>query len=401
MTTAELTKARMEYSSGSALVEWLVTRALPMWSTVGVDRVAGGFFEKIDLAGEPVHEARRARVVARQIYVFATAARRGWLDDADALVEHGLAFLLGKMRRPDGTYASAVTADGAVANGTFDLYEHAFILFALAAASRGRPDRAARLRPEAESILRRLREHWSHPIAGFEEASPRTLPLKSNPHMHMLEAALAWAALSDGEERNRWDALTDELVELCLGRFVDARSGALREYFDGDWHPMPDASGRLVEPGHQFEWSWLLLQSSRHAARPVVRDTAVRLLEIGETHGVDPVRGVAFDALDDDFRMRDGAAKLWPQTERIKAWHAARETAIATATAQHADRQLAAAVDGLGRYLLASPAGLWHEQMRADGGFVEQHCRASSLYHIVCAIDTIASHPSTVLESSK
>ena len=47
-------------------------------------------------------------------------------------------------------------------------------------------------------------------------------------------------------------------------------------------------------------------------------------------------------------------------------------------------------MSGLSRYLLGVPAGLWHEQMGAHGGFAAQDVRASSLYHIVCAIDTIS-----------
>ena len=48
--------------------------------------------------------------------------------------------------------------------------------------------------------------------------------------------------------------------------------------------------------------------------------------------------------------------------------------------------QCPAGIAGLAQYLLPDPAGLWHEVMGADGRYLPQHCRASSLYHIVCAI---------------
>lgn len=376
---------------GASLVDWLVERALPLWAAKGVDRLNGGFFEKIDRDGLAVDEPRRTRVVARQIYVFATAARRGWLVDGDTLVDHGLDFLRNRSKRADGTYASSVRPDGTVVDGAFDLYEHAFVLFALAAASRERPGREAALRGEADALLALLRDRWSHPVAGFEESNPRTLPLRSNPHMHLLEATMAWADISDGREKHAWDAISDELVGLCLERFVDAGTGALRECFDGDWRPMPDASGRVVEPGHQFEWAWLLTRWARGGIRPHARAAAARLLEIGEHHGVDPTRGVAIDALHDDLANAATTAKLWPQTERMKAWTAVRESTRDPEQASAADARLDAAVAGLSRYLLPAPAGLWHEQMRADGSFVLQDCRASSLYHIVCAIDVLSS----------
>ena len=42
--------------------------------------------------------------------------------------------------------------------------------------------------------------------------------------------------------------------------FIDAHNGALHEFFDADWNPAPGIEGRIVEPGHQFEWAWLLLR---------------------------------------------------------------------------------------------------------------------------------------------
>lgn len=375
------------------LRQWLTGQALPLWSSNGVDWGGGGFFEQLDLAADPVEAPRRTRVVARQIYVFATAARRGWLTGADELVEHGLRFLLGRMRLADGRFASSVRPDGTLVDGRFDLYEQAFALFALATARADRPAREA-LRADAEALLRRLRADWRHPLAGFEENTPRSLPLRSNPHMHLLEAALAWLDVSSGTDRRVWDGLADELVDLCLDRLIDPGSGALHEQFDGDWRPMPGASGDIVEPGHQFEWAWLLMRAAaRPGARPEALTAALRLLEIGETHGIDAARGVAVNALGRGMRVVDATAKTWPQTERIKAWQAAAALARGTDRAEAAARSLASAQRGLARFLSGAPAGLWREQQRADGSFVVETCRASSLYHIVCAIDTL--QPST------
>ncbi len=374
---------------GEPLVEWLVDSALPRWAQTGVDRSHGGFFEKIGFDGEPIEEPRRARVVARQIYVFATAAKNGWLAGADALVDHGVDFLLGRMKTAAGTIAASVAADGRMVNDRFDLYEHAFVLFALAAAfrnDRGRLDLAS----EAEALLDRITDGWRHPLGGFEESVPRTLPLRSNPHMHLLEAALAWLEVAPATSRDRWTALANDLMQLCLTRFIGP-DGALRECFDGRWEPMPGAEGAAVEPGHQFEWAWLLMRSARLSPEASSRRlaAAARLLDVGERHGVDPVRGVAVNALGGGLRVIDGSAKLWPQTERIKAWHLAASTADADAAAT-AEKSLLAAVAGLQRYFVASPRGLWREQMTVGGAFDLPDCRASSLYHIVCAIDTVA-----------
>ncbi|MBN9000495.1 MAG: AGE family epimerase/isomerase, partial [Rhizobiales bacterium] len=161
---------------------------------------------------------------------------------------------------------------------------------------------------------------YAHPLAGFEEAAPRTLPLKANPHMHLFETFLAWDAVTGATEPS-WRAHADRLAELALSRLILPDTGALPEFFDGDWRPLPDARGLQIEPGHQFEWSWLLLEwlGARRDAKAFA--AAVRLAEIGETHGICPDRGVAFGAIDGHLRQRDAEAKLWPQTERLKVWH--------------------------------------------------------------------------------
>ena len=49
---------------------------------------------------------------------------------------------------------------------------------------------------------------------------------------------------------------------LALTRFIDPETGVLREFFDADWRA-PGGEDGLVEPGHQFEWAWLLQRWGR------------------------------------------------------------------------------------------------------------------------------------------
>lgn len=370
------------------LTDWFLDESLPAWWAQGTDHECGGFFEKRDAEGRGVQEPRRTRVVARQIYVFATGLKLGWSGPSQAVVEHGLQFLLNRLHLPAGYFAAAVQPDGTVVNGSFDLYEQAFALFALAAAQRAGaqgfdlPDRAHRL-------LNCLRQSYKHPTLGFEEACPPTLPLKSNPHMHLFEALIAWADLATDSAGEPWLSLADEVTELCMTRFIDPGSGALREYFAADWSPMPGDAGRVVEPGHQFEWAWLLVRWGLRRGRPDCIAAARRLVAIGEQYGVCAVRGVAINELRDDFSVADGAAKLWPQTERIKAWCAMAEVAQSAAERSAALGKVVESINGLLKYLVHEPPGMWFEVMEPDGAFRTDLCRASSLYHIVCALETL------------
>jgi mannose-6-phosphate isomerase len=361
------------------LKAWALDHAFPLWWEVGADHVKGGFFEKIAQDGTPVEAPRRARVQPRQIYSYAVAGLLGWAGPWKQALNHGLDFYLAKYRRPDGFMRTLVASDGAPLDDKVDLYDQAFGLFGLAMAAQVLPERTD-LPALAAQLRDRLYADLKHPVAGFEESVPRSLPLLSNPHMHLFEASLAWLEVSGGEAG--WRAMADELAELALGKFIDPVSGGLREYYDGDWNPAPGVAGRIVEPGHQFEWAWLLLRWGRLAGRDDAVRAALRMIAIGDGPGVDPARGVAIFALLDDMSVHDNVARLWAQTERIKAGVLAAEVTgdgrwWATA---------AAGAEGLIKYFDTPVKGLWRDKLRADGTFVDEDAPASSFYHIVCAI---------------
>jgi mannose-6-phosphate isomerase len=145
-----------------------------------------------------------------------------------------------------------------------------------------------------------------------------------------------------------------------------------------------------VEPGHQFEWAWLLARWARLRGRDDALAAARRLFEIGAGPGVDRRRGVAMDQLLDDFSIHQPMARLWPQTERIKA------AVILAQSTDDADRKAAylkeavEGIEGLRTYLDVPVRGLWRDKMKPDGTFVEEAAPASSFYHITCAISELS-----------
>jgi len=360
------------------LKAWALDRAFPLWWTVGADHAGGGFFEKIGQDGVAVEAPRRARVQPRQIYSFAVAGLLGWSGPWREALSHGLDFYLSRYQRPDGFMRTLVASDGTPLDDRVDLYDQAFGLFGLAMAAQVLPERTD-LPQLAVALRDRLYATLKHPVAGFEESVPRTLPLLSNPHMHLFEASLAWVE-AGGDAR--WRAMADEIAELALTKFIDPVSGGLREYYDGDWNPAPGVAGRIVEPGHQFEWAWLLLRWSRLAGRPDVVPVALRMIEIGDGPGVDPARGVAIFALLDDMSVHDDVARLWAQTERIKAG----VLALQVTGDPRWRSTITGGVEGLLKYFDTPVPGLWHDKLQADGSFVDEAAPASSFYHIVCAI---------------
>ena len=345
---------------------WFRTAALPLWGTVGADLGNGGFREALTVRGEPHEPRRRTRSVARQSYVFATAAAEGVAGPWTPLAVRGFDFLTQRGRRPDGLFVAAFTPQGEVVDGEGHLYEHAFLMLAASALHRALPGEARWL--EEGEALRKALEGLRHPAGGYREVGDQ--PFQANAHMHLFEAALAWEEAGGGPA---WAAVADEVAELALARFINPETGVLREFFDDRWEALEGEAG-LVEPGHQFEWAWLLQRWGTLRGDPRGPATARRLYEVGR-RGVDQAREVAMNALWDDLSVRDGMARLWPQTERLKA-----------ALILGEDEDAVSAARGLARYLQTPARGAWRDKMRPDGGFVDEPAPATSLYHLMGAV---------------
>ena len=366
------------------LNEWLANAALPLWQERGFDRHGGGFVETIDMAGQPTRANRRSRVQPRQVYCFAEAGRRGWKGDWQSVATEGLAYFDRVYLQPDGFYGALADADGKLLDPSFDLYNQAFALLAFSYLAQVFPERRAEMTERSNRLREKLEAHCKHPTAGFEEDNPPRLPLCSNPHMHLFEACLA-SEETEGFDRIAWTNLADEIAHLCMENFIDCETGALREFFDHDWAPMPGDKGRIVEPGHQFEWAWLLLRWGERRGNADALVKARRLFEIGEQYGIAQPRDVAVMTLLDNFSVADPVARLWPQTEWLKA--AARFSALTQG--EERERYLRSAVraaTALSRFLDTPVKGLWRDKQRQDGGFIDEPAPASSFYHILCAI---------------
>lgn len=140
-----------------------------------------------------------------------------------------------------------------------------------------------------------------------------------------------------------------------------------------------------MEPGHQFEWAWLLVRWGSLRGNEEAIRKAKRLFEIGEQHGICPRRKVAVMSLYDDFSMRDGLARLWPQTEWLKA-----AVRLASVTdGEERQRYLASGLSAIGAlqpFLDTPVKGLWFDKWPADRPMLDEPAPASTFYHIVCAI---------------
>jgi mannose/cellobiose epimerase-like protein (N-acyl-D-glucosamine 2-epimerase family)/glycosyltransferase involved in cell wall biosynthesis len=370
-------------SEAAALKHWLFDVALPLWWEDGADHIRGGFHEMIDLNGRALAQPHRARVLARQAFSYCEAGRLGWNGPWREASHHALEYFRQHFVTADATVVSLVDLDGRPVDSNFDLYDQAFALLAYASGHRAFGE-AAGWRRRAVALRQALTQIYAHPLGGFLEDRGGRLPQRSNPHMHLLEAMLAWISLDDDPA---WRRIGDTVTALCLEKFIDPRTGALREFFASDWSPAPGVDGRICEPGHHYEWAFLLARWARLTGRPMP-EAAPRLIAFADAHGLDPWRGVVINAVLTDGSVHDPAARLWTQAERIRAYLAH----------SHTDEEIAAAIKGLRRFLATPTPGLWFDQLTAADIFVREPARATSLNHIIGAV---AELPTAVSNAQK
>jgi mannose-6-phosphate isomerase len=359
---------------------WFLDRALPLWSRYGVDHVDAGFFEKLDYSLSPIVEPRRSRLVSRQIYFFAVGKSLGWHGPADALVDQGLRFLRDHLVSSGGQVRASCDPHGSVIDERQHLYDVAFVLVALAKLAMRDPSCAE---PEilARCIMTGLN---SHPLGGYVDEIAPELQC-ANPHMHLFEAFLAWSSVQSADQLF-WRERAASIAQLALERLINTQTGLLPEYFDRAWCPVQQGVSQRIEPGHQFEWSWLLARWSLLVGDATATAAAAKLCSVAENCGVDSSRDVAIELIDERLLPSDRTARLWQQTERLKAWHLQWLLTAAPEAYCYRNRALISIL----HFMSGPRPGLWFDEMDSTGQFVSQPVKASSGYHIACAIEVLS-----------
>lgn len=357
--------------------KWTFEDALPWWSEHGLDRKDGGYVEQFTFDGQPAAiDFKRTRVTCRQIYVFSHAALLGWKRGRE-LARHGFDFLVGKQWAGDGQgFARTTTRAGQTLDATADLYDDAFALFALSWYHRATGEAAAL--KWAHRTLDAIEAKLRHPSGeGFWHEVPSSGPRQQNPHMHLIEASLIAYETSKDQ---RFADLAKQIAELFRTKFFDLKSRTLAEFFNDDWTRASGDAGRIIEPGHQFEWAWILMNCRRLLGIDLSEEIRA-LVVFGEDHGVDHKSGVTYNQVRDDGQPIDRGSRSWPNTERLKAavalWELDRRDP--TAVFDSSGRLL------LDRYLDVKPRGLWIDAFSADGKPLSKSVPASTLYHVFLA----------------
>ena len=377
--------------AGKALDQWLFGHVCPFWMDAVVAE-SGGFYESLDANGRAICGSERSVLnQARLTYVFSHAYCLRPTLRLRASAEHGFAFLrrAEEISGAGNGWQRMLSVDGSVVDDTRDAYDHAFVIFAMAWHYRATSNPQALVL--ADRAYKFMQDHLAdQQYGGFFEEFPfkndvQKLPRRQNPHMHLLEATLAMFEVT---RLPKWIERSQILVELFKHHFFDPYSGSLAEYFNADWSIAVGPAGELREPGHQFEWVWLLHQYARLRRDNSVKEYAQRLFTFGTRYGLDQqdaLKGVVFDGVDSKGALIADSKLLWPQTEYIKAcitrseWFqdaSARDIAIA-----HIDRMY--------QHFFKADGVSWHNQISRSGASLQSSTPTRVLYHLFMSLTEV------------
>jgi mannose/cellobiose epimerase-like protein (N-acyl-D-glucosamine 2-epimerase family) len=362
---------------------WAAEQALPLWAISGFESSTGLFYERLSFDGAPIElPARRLMVQARQIATYSRAIVHGCYRPEFA-IDRCLNTLRRRYSGSDGApgWVFSIGPTLQPADPTRDLYAHAFVLYALAWSYRLLNE--PYILRWAGELLEVLDRHFLQEDGSFADSvPPRDNVRRQNPHMHLLEAFLAMAEAS-GDSQYLERAGT--LARFGMAHFRGPRTGLLLEELGADWKPLYPPGSNRAEPGHLFEWSWLLRELERLGGGSFEPE-ASHFLAFAGAHGVEKGTDLIFDAVSESGAVLGGHFRLWPHAEAVKAYEAAPSDALIK-NQMLADCYLTRLLD------VFAPGGLnggWIDRIDADGSAVVDHMPASSLYHLMGAIFAVS-----------
>jgi mannose-6-phosphate isomerase len=347
---------------------------IPAWLDVALPHGEGpsAVCESIGASDAAPTTLTQARTVFTLAHLHLVTGTPGLLKAADRIYRH----MVAQLRDADGGFRFSVGPEGGIRRS----YDQSFALLALATLRRA--DAGLVSSAEIEACWDFIDKRLTEPDGSLWEndRGPSAEGVRSqNPHMHMLEAVLQCYEMTGAQI---WLDRAKIFVDLAQRFFIDPETGAVREFVGPDLMPLDSEAGQRREPGHQYEWAWLLRRYAGFSGNSAPVALADRMQVFAEQYGCrdnGPMSGAPYDALDAKGAVVEATHLLWPLTEAGKLYAAIyRDTGDADAA--RAAHQLERLV--FERYFITADQSLWVNQLDGDAQVVWDAALSRLLYHI-------------------
>ena len=367
------THAKALGALADTLSRWMADSSWPLWSGPG-RHPSSRFHEVLHFDGAPRQApSTRVRTQARQVFSFALAGELEWNGGAE-IVRESLPLLLSSGLGPDGVAGRRIDiGSGELLDDTADLYDTAFCLLAIAQ-SRGIVG-ADETNSSADKLLASIDAVLKYEDGqGYRETLPVGDARLQNPHMHFFESLLL---LYDKTGRNDIWERAEKLYEYVAGTFFDETAAVVRE------STTDDQGTAGYEPGHSMEWVWLIGYRAR-LGQQALSEFAYQLYD--RACAAHREHGWTCLHLDDDNRPIDGSARLWSQTETLKAHLCIAELGDGAAAEVALQSAVQTAQDILDFWLRSDVQGGWLDHFDSERNLLSDVMPASTGYHLYLSI---------------
>ena len=351
---------------------------LKNWSLHGINTEQGFSYESMN-HDWTVNATDRIRLLTqcRQLYTFSHACQRHHTKDWKALLKPLFDFITSRYF-VDGRWIFSLNDDLSIKDQHSDAYALAFVLLSFSHYYKvTNDDRALSYMKETHQFLL---NNMQAEYGGFYESFPVDVEQtrRQNPHMHLLEGYIAAYEVTQDAD---YKATTQSLLTLALAHFYDKKSKTLREFFNSDWQPHPK-TGHLVEPGHHFEWVWLLYQANKMLPNSDYTDLAQQLWLTATRHGLAESGGIYNQIDGNDYHPIDKEKRIWPITEYLKA------ITVMPIGKEEKIHRIETALDFMHQFYL-QPNGCWNEYLNADDTPKDFPLPGTSSYHIFLGLTEV------------
>lgn len=353
--------------------QWVRYDALPLWAAVGRNPNTGGHIERISANGQPDLSADvRMRVQSRQIFVFSYAHYANWLSNAEPIAKSLWSFC--ESSRSGVRYPQATNAQGLTLDSTEDIYDYAFHILANGWFYKAFGDQEKL--QHAYDLAQHLDDEYECVHGGWLEGNYDAKYRRQNPHMHLFEAYLALYEITDDK---LWLLRVNYILGLFESALFHSDYGALLEYFNNDWSIPDDVSVIVTEPGHMYEWVWLLTKYQTLSGEDI--SELIAQVYAGALRYTEHPGDVIFDAVNLATGERTESRRCWPLTEAIKA-HSAMYLLGNQESLPKAQKCIETLMSS---YFIGCKPGMYIDKLDANGQVANEEMPASTMYHILVA----------------
>ena len=342
------------------------------WLENGIDEVNGGVYTCLDKDGRVFSTDKSVWMQGRCGWIFAYlchcyGVREQWLKASKSCLDFLEKYCINK--NAGGRLYFTVTADGKPLRQRRYCYSEAFYCIANAEyyGVTGEKEHLERAR-RAYDMYWNLNHGMADPTGLGAKTEPQTRSGRALGIPMILLNVTSVLLRVDGERRELYNERADECVRDILTYHVKKELGCTLESVAPDGTPRLDITeGRVVNPGHDIECSWFLMERAKAIGDEELYKKAIEIFDMAYEKGWDKEYGgilYFFDCLGNPPEAYEHDMKLWwPHNEALIA-----SLMIYRDTGNEKYLKIYKELtEYCKKYFASAPCGEWYGYLRRDG----------------------------------